>query len=331
MLALLTILAILVGLMTAGAIWEAACEARRPPPPGRLVAVNGRRLHLRVKGEAAGPTVVIEQGAGGASVFWWAMQDRISAFARVATYDRAGYGWSDATKARRSIKARSDELHALLAASGLPGPYVLVGHSYGGPIISLFARDYPAATAGLVFADTPDMTSVLGPGYQTVTRKMHMPMLRVMQFAARVGLLRLWGRLLPKMTMAAGLQGEAHAASRATLRVSALDAGADDIRSLWSIPVADREPVAAGALGRKPVAVLSHGVPFPGPFAPLEGDFADSQARLAALSANSLHVQLPKAGHIVQVDAPDEVEATIRRVWEAARDGTALQAPAAAA
>jgi len=152
-------------LLAAGWLWELWSEARsrkRNPPPGQMVEVGGRRLHLLTKGGAPGPTVVIEQGAGELSIFWWPIQDAVAGFARVCTYDRAGYGWSDAAKGPRSMADRVADLHEVLHAGGVPGPYVLVGHSYGGPMISLFARDYPDETAGLIFADTPDMENLLG-------------------------------------------------------------------------------------------------------------------------------------------------------------------------
>jgi pimeloyl-ACP methyl ester carboxylesterase len=156
--AVVWIVAVMGLLLAAGWLWERWSEAgamRRHPAPGRRVDVGGRCLHLRESGEAAGPTVVIEQGAGGPAVFWWPAQDEIARFARVCTYDRPGTGWSDPAPGGRSMSDRVAELHYLLHAARVPGPYVLVGHSYGGPLISLFARDYPDETAGLVFADTP--------------------------------------------------------------------------------------------------------------------------------------------------------------------------------
>jgi pimeloyl-ACP methyl ester carboxylesterase len=315
------------GLLTAGAAWEAtnAARARRAnPPPGRLVDVGGRRLHLLVKGDAPGPSVVIEQGAGAASFFWWGVQDALARHVRVATYDRPGYGWSDTAPRSRSVADRARELHRLLHAAGVPGPYVLVGHSYGGPLVSLFARDFPDEVAGLVFADTPDMQEALGPDYQAVTRRTHMPMTRAMAFLTRFGLIRLLARSGRRNPLTAGLPEAARAASRATLRASAWDEAADEIRSLWTVPQSDRRPLAPDALGGKPVAVVSHGAAFPKAFARLERGFHDGQARLCALSSNTLHMSLPQAGHLVQIDAPDAVCEAILRVHAAARDGTPL-------
>ncbi|THD81633.1 MAG: alpha/beta hydrolase [Phenylobacterium sp.] len=320
------------GLLAAGWLWERGCEARqarRNPPPGRLVDVGGRRLHLWSEGDASGPTVVIEQGAGAASYFWWGVQHTIAGFARVCTYDRAGYGWSDPAPRPRSARDRAAELHRLLKAAGEPGPYILVGHSYGGPLISLFARDYRDEVAGLVFADTPDMEEVLGADYQAATRKVHLPMIKVMRFVIRFGILRLIGLFIRNNPLTADLSPEARAASKATLRTASWDAALDDLASLWTIPDGDRRPLVPGGLGQMPVAVISHGKPFPGPFVTLERGFVEGQARLMALSADSRQTVLPEAGHTVQLDAPDAVVEAIRQVYVAARDGTRLTAAAA--
>jgi pimeloyl-ACP methyl ester carboxylesterase len=320
-----------LGGLTAGWAWERFSEARAAranPPPGRLVDVGGRRLHLRLAGDAPGPTIVIEQGAGAASFFWWGVQDALTPRARVLTYDRPGYGWSDPAPAGRSIAERARELRRLLCAADVPGPYVLVGHSYGGLMISLFARDFPDQVAGLVFADTPDMEEVLGPDYQTVTRRTHWPMTRSMSFLTRFGLIRLMARAGRSNPLTAGLPAAARAAARATLRACAWDEAADEIRSLWTVPTEDRQALAAGALGSKPVAVISHGAAFPKAFARLERGFRAGQARLCALSSCALHVTLPQAGHLLQVDAPEDVCDAILRVHAAARDGTRLDSRA---
>jgi pimeloyl-ACP methyl ester carboxylesterase len=292
--------------------------------PGRMIDVGGRRLHLIEKGEGPGPLVVIEQGAGANSIFWWGLQDEVARFARVVTYDRAGLGWSDPVKGGRSIEDRVSDLHALLHAAGIPGPYLLVGHSYGGPMISLFAREYPGEVAGLVFADTPDMEHMTGPEYAVVTRRVHVPAMRVMRLLAQLGL----PRLFPRLRMAPpGLSPSERAAWDAVGGVSAYDVAIDDIRSIWRIPQAARRPLEPGALGAKPVAVISHDKPFPGPFARLEEGFPESQERLAALSSNSRRFTA-RGGHLVQFEDPQTVVEAIRWAWTEARAQLPL-APAA--
>ena len=161
--------ALVLAILAVGWIWEhlsEAADARRFPAPGRMVQADGRKLHILCEGDAPGPTVVIEQGSGSPAVLWGPVRRRIAGFARVCTYDRAGMEWSDPAPAGRGLEDRADDLHALLAAAKVPGPYVLVGHSYGGLLIRLFARDHPEEVAGMVFVDAADETAVFDPAYQ---------------------------------------------------------------------------------------------------------------------------------------------------------------------
>jgi pimeloyl-ACP methyl ester carboxylesterase len=128
-------------------------RARSRPIPGRLVDIGGRRLHLRIEGEGPGPTVVFEAGFGGSSVLWSLVQRDVAKFARTCSYDRAGYGFSDFGPFPRSGAQLAAELHLALAHAGLPPPYILVAHSYGGLISRLFAWRHPREVAGLVLVD----------------------------------------------------------------------------------------------------------------------------------------------------------------------------------
>jgi pimeloyl-ACP methyl ester carboxylesterase len=153
-------LAVLVGgigvLAVAGAGYEAiaaAGDAQRYPAPGQLVDVGGYRLHLHCVGTGS-PTVVLDAGLSGASLDWSLVQPALGATTRVCAYDRAGMGWSDPGPAPRTPGQIARELHTLLTTAGIPGPYVLVGHSLGGKNVRLFALQHPDAVAGLVLVDT---------------------------------------------------------------------------------------------------------------------------------------------------------------------------------
>src|SRR5262249_17360546 len=125
------------------------------PPPGRLVAVGGSRLQLNWRGEARGsqPTVILEAGVGDFSVEWSLVQPGVAKFARVCSYDRAGDGWSDLGPHPRTLRQIVYELHTLLDKAGVKPPLVLVGHSYGGWLVRLYASTYPAEVAGMVLVE----------------------------------------------------------------------------------------------------------------------------------------------------------------------------------
>lgn len=124
----------------------------RYPPPGEFADVGGYRLHYKVTGEK-GPLVILDAGMGCNSLDWIFVEPEIAKFARVLTFDRAGYGWSDPGPEPRTSAQIVKELHELLAKINIPGPHILVGHSFGGLNVRLYATEYPDDVFGLVLVD----------------------------------------------------------------------------------------------------------------------------------------------------------------------------------
>lgn len=114
---------------------------------------DGRRLRSVVAGEGDGPLVVFEAGMSAPAASWIHTQREIGAVTRTLSYDRAGYGGSDPDPRPRTLERIVDDLTDLLYCIGETEPVVLVGHSWGGPIIRLFAERQPHRVAGLVFVD----------------------------------------------------------------------------------------------------------------------------------------------------------------------------------
>jgi pimeloyl-ACP methyl ester carboxylesterase len=127
-------------------------DARRFPQRGRLVQAGSIRMNIDCRGTGS-PTVILESGSGGPSVDWLMVQPEVAKFARVCSYDRAGYGLSDSGPEPRSSLQIAHELQQLLLAAGEKGPYVLVGHSMGGYDIRVYTGLYPNDVAGMVLAD----------------------------------------------------------------------------------------------------------------------------------------------------------------------------------
>jgi pimeloyl-ACP methyl ester carboxylesterase len=123
-------------------------------PPGMRVDVGGYKLHIHCLGSGQ-PAVLLDAGLGGSSWDWDRVQTGLATTTRTCVYDRAGYGWSDSGPLPRSSSRIVAELHALLEGAAIPPPYILVGHSFGGYNMRLYASRYPAETAGLVLVDTP--------------------------------------------------------------------------------------------------------------------------------------------------------------------------------
>jgi pimeloyl-ACP methyl ester carboxylesterase len=155
-------LIILVGLIVAaGAVFQFSMmlwESHLYPPPGKLVDIGGLRLHLNCTG-AGSPTVIMEAGPNDSSVIWQLVQPEISRFTRACSYDRAGFGWSDAPNEPRSSLNIANEMARLLTRAAVPGPYVLVGHDFGTLDLRVFTARHRQQVAGMVFVDSvhPDI------------------------------------------------------------------------------------------------------------------------------------------------------------------------------
>jgi pimeloyl-ACP methyl ester carboxylesterase len=103
----------------------------------KLIDIGGLRLHIDCTG-AASPTVILEVGPNDSSVIWQMVQPEISKFTRVCSYDRGGFGWSDAANEVRSSSNIADELDRLLTRAEMPGPYILVEHDFGSLDLRVF-------------------------------------------------------------------------------------------------------------------------------------------------------------------------------------------------
>jgi len=121
-------------------------------PPGDRFSVGTHRLHLYCRGEGQ-PTVIIDAGLGGYSLEWLAVQAKIAKQTRVCVYDRAGYGWSDPGPSPRLSSRIAYELDRLLTSAQVSGPYLLVGHSFGGFNVRNFANRRPNEITAVVLVD----------------------------------------------------------------------------------------------------------------------------------------------------------------------------------
>jgi pimeloyl-ACP methyl ester carboxylesterase len=259
------------------------------------VAVGHHRLSVTVFGDG-GPAVVIEPALGGRAQAWRALAETIGEETTVLTYDRAAYGTSSRALDQRTPAEIARDLHGVLDAAGIGRPVILVGHSAGGVCVRAFAGLYPAEVAGMILIDSS-----------------HEAQEQVLR-----GSLSLRIRLVEAMTvpmlMAVPRRVRGGADRRSIVR---------EFRSMKRLTTAD-QPLAAGALGDKPLIVLTRGLAS-GPAVPEDWRrWHGLHAELARLSANSRHVVATRPGHYIHKDEPGLVTAAIRDVILSARTGTAL-------
>ncbi len=259
-------------------------DARHQSMAGQLVDVGGHRLHLRCTGSGS-PTVVLEPGAGemAANLGWLA--PAVTRTTRTCVYDRAGRGWSDATDSPQNGARVADDLHGLLRRAGVPGPYVLAGHSFGGLYVMAFAARYPDEVAGMVLIDSTAPASNPAPAASQGTDRSGTleRVSALLSTTSRVGVSRLYARLA---------FGDLPAASRDDVRASV--ATSSTVRSTVDEYLAGaastRDAAALQNFGDKPLVVLTAGAGHP-------DSWFTAQDHLARLSTRAVHRVIPGAAH----------------------------------
>ncbi len=324
----LVVLVLLLVLM--GAIYQAVAtrnDERRYLPPGELVGVGSYRLHINCVGEGS-PTVVLDAGLPGTSLDWCLVQPKVAKFTQICAYDRAGYGWSDSSPMPRTSQQIANELHTLLGNAGVEGPYVLVGHSFGGYNVRLYAHSFAADVAGIVLVDAAheDQSSRWPPEMQRLEAA-QLQANAVLRTVAPLGLLRLVSEL--------GLDPLLNE------RLMQLPA---DVRPMWKAVVYRTDYIrtayaelsafeesaaqvrATGLLGDIPLVVITSGkldspMALPGyPVDQMNQIHRELQNELAGLSVNSTHVIAKESGHYIQFDQPELLVSAIRQMVEMIRE-----------
>lgn len=321
-------------LMVLAAVFANGCSTRSPTareyaPPGSLIDIGGRKLHLYCTGTGS-PTVILMAGGGAFSIDWALVQPKVAQDTRVCSYDRAGLAWSDPGPADETVEQTVSDLHILLKNAGERDPYLLVGASIGGIYIQAYQRAFPKEVAGLVFTNSSNRIGWLvknGEG----------------------GLI--WElseeQIRSTFPLAASAKGRAP-----TSENDPFDRLPSDLRPvrlwldyrLWQ----RREPTKETAdsalswrkeflkefaetdasknhvLGALPVVVLSSDPP-----ASESERHSRDQAgpRLDFLSSNTLHVTAAGSAHEIHLYQPDLVAKTLTRAVLAIRNGTSLSHP----
>ncbi len=333
---LLGLLALVVLAAVVGVSYQilgSRADARRFPQEGKSVSLGPAFANLTLNLDCEGqghPTVILDSGLGVPAIGWKRVQSEVAKFTRVCSYDRAGYGWSDSSPLPRTSMQIAKELHALLEAANEKGPYILVGHSFGGYNIRVYNGLYPADVAGMVLVDASqeDQEARMPPAFQKYMKKQTQELARqewVTPLLIDFGVARFSQRN----------QGEGPGVSKAfgqemlylQRQPKFIHAIASEMRSFSE---SANQVRAAGNLGNKPLVVLTagKGVP-PGnlPQGLSKKDFEDLhalwvnelQVKEAHLSTRGKRIMVPDSDHMIPFERPDAVVSAIREVSTAAQ------------
>jgi pimeloyl-ACP methyl ester carboxylesterase len=296
-------------------------------PPGRLVDIDGRKLHVYCTGSGS-PSVILEAGASAFAIDWSLVQPEIARTNRVCSYDRAGSGWSDPSKVVTTPATVVLDLHAGLQAAGVKPPYVMVGASMGGIYVRIYDITYPGEVAGLVLVDpaseerlftmldgkgvtiasltAEQLRSTVPPGPATIPRRSPQtgapfdllpPELYELRVKLETRLIASIPTSLSHDVVIASAEGERAALAR-----------------LHEISTTQDHPP-----GDRPLVVLTRGMDS-------SQGLTDAHAALARQSTNSRHTVVAGAGHEIHLFKPAAVVQAIRDVLEAVSNGKRLTA-----
>lgn len=287
-------------------------------PPGVVLTIKSRygylhHMYIDCRGEDR-PTVLIDVGIGMASASWLGIVETVAPHTRICIYDRSGYGYSGPGPGERTTKQIVEELHDLIRAARLPGPYILVGHSFGGFTARYFAARYPKKTVGLVLVDSshPDQIRRLSAldtdsarKYRAGVRRSRKAGMRNQQAMSRDE--ETWQHLNTSRKATFAQMAELKYFAKSALQVSAtrLD------RML---------PLAVITRGRRQLPMVLG--------LSLEKEWQDMQQQLTTLTGRSWQRIIKDSGHNVHKDAPGEIaEAILMVIARARQQALSLRAP----
>jgi len=312
--------------LTGGMSYEAIgriSDARRFPVRGQMVDVGGYRLNINCTGVGT-PTVILDSGLGEPALSWIGVQSGVERFTRVCSYDRAGYGHSDpGPHPRSSLQVARELLHALLQKSQTPGPYVLVGHSFGGYNLRVYTGLYRNEVSGIVLVDSshegqeqfkPASVRDQARGLQRLT-----PFVPLLRF---FGVLRLRDKLQPTTVTRSKLsQAAMQEVSALALRPNFLPAVLQEYATLGTESATQVR--SAGNLWDLPLMVLTAGQATDPGNRDLDGFrkawLEELQPSLARLSRRGHQVVVQDSDQMTPYKNPEAIVRAIQSVWAEAR------------
>lgn len=273
---------------------------------------DGRRIRTVVAGDGPGPLVLFEAGMSAPAAEWLPVQRAVSRRARTLSYDRAGYGGSDVDRDDHTLERMVDDLTALLDGIGETAPMVLVAHSWGGPIIRLFAHRHPERVAGIVFVEGT-LAEVMSPRQATLV-KLSFHLTSVLVRIGATGLIR-------RMVLPHGASPEISEADMAILwrdyaSVRAMRAGSQEAKQVKLAHPLMKKLQAAGTPDVPTIALQGGRVEGGSATRAFRQGFTDATGALMAARPHGEMIVVADAGHLIPQEQPSAVIEAIFQVLD---------------
>ncbi|HEY0349467.1 MAG TPA: alpha/beta hydrolase, partial [Pyrinomonadaceae bacterium] len=310
--------------------------------PGQLVDAGGFRLNLYCMGSGS-PTVVFDSGWEDWAPSWSTVQPQIAKWTRACSYDRAGAGFSDPGPVPRTSVRIAEELHTALKRAGIAGPYILVGHAFGGDNVRTFADLYIGEVAGLVLVEA-DPTDVEPQAMQEEDRRGRIGIISQLRDCLNA---IVEDKPLPMLRSRSGqpqrtcaqqfFRGLPEAAWSPELNVRLLEFAETKV-AMYDAYLSEMEQMERDetylqqhrrSFGSRPIRVLTSGNHGVGHLQTKPADTADhlkyeqeitrAQARWLKLSSNAKQIFAHHSSEYIQFDEPGTVINAIREVYEQTR------------
>ena len=321
--------ALISALVAAGVAYQLVglrLDARRYPPPGTVLDVGGRALHVICRGSGS-PVVAFESGIAASSLSWTRVLRDVAEFTRGCAYDRAGLGWSEPSRVPLNTELMLESLRAVVTHAGGADGAVLVGHSFGALLVCAYASQHPRETAGVVLLDPPSE-------WQQITRQQRWRLRGGIHLSRLGGLLARLGVVRACLAL---LTGGAPGVPRNFVRILGPAASRELghlvgevrklppdvhplIQTLWCRPKCFRAMAEHMASLEQATATVGRITVLPDvPFVVISSgeqpaEILDRHRQLANLAPQGRHVIATRSGHWIQFDEPELVAECIRRI-----------------
>jgi pimeloyl-ACP methyl ester carboxylesterase len=301
---LLLVALVAVALAASSGFNAIALHHFRAHMPGKIYRVDGHTMRVACSGNGS-PTIVLDAGLGNDGLIWGGVQPVLAKTTRVCSYDRAGFGWSDALPPPRDADHIAAELHGLLAAAKVNGPIVLMGHSIAGMYIRDYATRYPADVAGLIFVDGSTPLQERNPAFRAAFAKRPLDGIRTLQRRA------LFSLGIPRLSGACsrGFPGFDASATRLQaqdvchLQWHAIDA------EMASFDRSGMETMHTGPYGGLPILIFSQDpAKADGEPRDIANAWNQMQEDLKKLSTHSRRIIAKGSTHYIQLDRSELIE-----------------------